>query len=269
MSSQLAYLIGLLISQVSVNAFVVTFTAPTSFLRLALLPVTLFCVYKIVPIALPATGRAALAAVIGAHSISFAFQYLDTALMSRWNAEAGGPTAGRRRTEVSTVRPDGRERDKTRPQLSVQDRLRFGYWAAVSTRNVGTSFQVSGVPNFSSTDPDFVPSRSVFLRQKAQLLLCCYLVLDTLTFMSQPDQNPILYSPARLSWTEPRNWSLENLIVRSTTVFGFGVSVYCIIQAYIGSVAFISVALGFSNVKSWPPGFGSISEAYSLRRFWG
>ena len=37
----------------------------------------------------------------------------------------------------------------------------------------------------------------------------------------------------------------------------------------MGAMAFLSVALGISEVKSWRPGFGPISEAYTVRRFGG
>jgi len=92
---------SLIVLQISLNAFVVAFTSPSSLFRLAFLPVIVICVQQTLPICLEATGRVLWAALIGAHSISFLFQYIDTALLSKWTLEAAGPTKSRdgRRTQ--------------------------------------------------------------------------------------------------------------------------------------------------------------------------
>lgn len=259
MAALLQFLIALIFLQVFLNAFVIAFTLPSSSLRLAILPIIVICVYQVLPICLEATGRMIWAALLGAHSISFLFQYLDTALLSKWSTETCGPTARRKQRFVQDQNV----------QMTIWARLRFGYHAAVSTRNIGTPFEVPGIPHFSTKDPNYVPSKATFLREKAMLLLSCYLILDIMTLASQPDQNPVLYNTSRVSWMNSSNLSMEQLITRSASVLGFWISLYCIIQAYMGSVAFLSVALGFSQVESWPPGFGPISEAYTVRRFWG
>jgi hypothetical protein len=206
-----------------------------------------------------ATGRVIWAALLGEHSVTFLVQYIDTVLLSKWNVEAGGPISS---PAVDTVHTQ-------RLPMTTWDRLRFGYRAAMSTRNLGTPYEVKGVPRFSAKHPNYVPSKAVFLRQKALHLFSCYLVLDILTFVSQPDQNQALYNTARISIADPDNRSIERLIIRSASTLGFWVSLFCIIQAYMGSVAFLSVALGISPIESWQPGFGSIGEAYTVRRFWG
>ena len=262
----LPYLIGLLFFQVSLNAFAVSFTSPSSLLRLVFLPATVFCLQQALPICSEATGRVLWAALLGAHSITFVFQYVDTALLSKWSPEAGGPTKGKGRQRV----PDQREEPSRQgTEVSLGKRLRFGYYAAVSTRKVGTSFEVSGVPRFFAKDPSYVPSKNTFLRQKALLLLSCYLVLDALTFSSQPDQNQLLYDDSEVSLALAKNRSAEKIIVRSASTLGFWVSLYCVIQLYMGSVAVLSVSLGLSDVRSWRPGFGPVKEAYTVRRFWG
>lgn len=259
MITLLQYLMTLIVLQISLNAFIVAFTPPSSSIRLAVLPLIVICVYQVLPKCMEATGKVIWAALLGAHSISFLFQYIDTALLSKWSAEVGGPAAGR---AIETVHDQ-------RVPMATWDGLRFGYRAAVSTRNLGTPFEVSGIPQFSSKDPSYVPSKAAFLRQKAVHLLSCYLVLDILTFASQPDQNQVLYNKSRISIANPNNRSVEQLTIRSASTLGFWVSLFCIIQAYMGSMAFLSVALGFSQVESWRPGFGPISEAYTVRRFWG
>ncbi len=269
MSPLLPYLMSLIVLQISLNAFVVAFTSPSSLFRLAFLPVIVICVQQTLPICLEATGRVLWAALIGAHSISFLFQYIDTALLSKWTVEAAGPTKSRDGRRTQGYIPGSDEPNSSVYESTTWGRLRFGYYAAVSTRNVGSSFEVSGVPHFSTKDPSYVPSRGIFIRQKALLLLSCYLVLDTFTLLSQPDQNPLLYNESEISLANSKNRSVEKIVIRSASTVGFWVNLYCVIQFYMGSVALVSVALGLSEVNSWPPGFGSLSEAYTLRQFWG
>ena len=223
------------------------------------------CVDQVLPICLPATGRVVWAALLGAHSLSFLLQYIDTALLSKWSAKTNGPSVS------ATNSPEVKENHPriTANRTTIWGRVRFGYHAAVTTRNVGTPFEIREIPRFSQENPNYVPSKSRFLGQKAILLLSCYLTLDLLTFASQPKQNPIRYHYGRISWRKSENLSVEQLIVRSTSTLGFWISLYCVIQAYMGAVAFVSVALGLSEAKYWPPGFGSLDEAYTIRRFWG
>ena len=99
--------------------------------------------------------------------------------------------------------------------------MRFGLYSAVSTRNVGRPFELSGVPRFSNQDPSYVRSKNVSLGQKAASLITSYLVLDVLTFASQPEQNEALYNPTRILWTNPSNIGFKKFTVRLMTVLGF------------------------------------------------
>ena len=265
MFSPLTILFFIIFLQVSINALVVGFTPPSSLPRLLALPPVVACVFYIIPICLPATRRAIWAALLGAHSLSFLLQYIDTPLLSKWSVETNGPSI----LLGSTQRSTGASQVVTPKAPSPWNRVCFGYHAAVSTRNVGTTFEVKGIPSFSYEDPYYMPSKRKFLSQKIILLLSCYLILDLLTFASQPEQNPILYQESRISWRHFENLSIEQLIIRSTSTLGFWVSLYCVIQFYMGTVAFACVALNLNDVKSWPPGFGAVGEAYNLRQFWG
>ena len=257
---------GICLLHVSANAVVVGFTPPVSLLRLVMLPVTIYGVYEALPICLEATGRALWAALAASFSISSLFQYLDTALLSRWSADVLGPTCSSG-TYVVPLEPQ--RRPMVKPNPSGLQRLRFGFHLSVSTRKVGTSYQVKGVSSFSTKDTRYLPSREAFLLNKALVLLICYLVLDLSTLTSQPDQNQVLYHDARISMFDLNNLTLEQLLVRSVTTLGFWLNVYCIIEFYMGPFAFFTVGIGASKIECWPPGFGPVSEAYSIRRFWG
>ena len=112
-----------------------------------------------------------------------------------------------------------------------------------------------------------MPSRSESLRQKVKIFVLCYIVLDLAGFGAQPEKNPILYAPGRVRFLG--NQSGEQLLVRLTTTLGFWVSLYASAQMYSSIVPFLGVACGLIKVESWPPTFGPIKEAYTIRQFWG
>ena len=170
--------------------------------------------------------------------------------------------------DAPTVKQRSDDRQLALDDDGLLNRIRFGYFAAVTTRNVGSAFEIKGIPRFSEENPSYVPSKTTFLAQKATLLCFCLLTVDFITALAQPEQNAVKFDRSRISWTDPANFSTEALVVRTSSVLGFGISLYCIIQVLMGSLAFSAVALGISEPKHWPPGFGPVSEAYTLRRFW-
>lgn len=251
----------LLISlQLSLNAIVLGFTRPASNLRLGVLPLNIVCLFEILPKCLNASGTVLLAALLGAHSATFLVQYIDTALVTRWSVDADGYLRQHRQSQ---------DQAGLGPAISRWPRFRLGLYIAVSTRMIGTPYQVVGVPPSSRQDPNYFPGKLTFLLQKLVVLVRCYLFLDLSSFLSQPEQNPQLFHPGTISWLDTQNLSFERLIIRCTSVLGFWTSLYCIIEAYMGLLGFLSVGSGLSDVKQWPPGFGSVTEAYTLRRFWG
>ena len=126
--------------EVTVNALMVAFTSPHATIRLAGLPVVLLCVISVLPVCLEASGSVIWAALLGAHSISFAFQYVETVLLAKWNFDQKGPWRN-----APTIKQRFDDRQLALDHESSLTRVRFGYFAAVTTRNVGTSFEVKGI----------------------------------------------------------------------------------------------------------------------------
>ena len=266
MAPLLIRLAGICLLQSSINAIIVGFTSPTSLLRPAFLPLTTYCLYTALPICLEATGTVLGASLAGAFSVSSVLQYIDTALLSRWSADVQGPT---RSSGTYHVPPKRQGQTSAESRLNVWQRLQFGVQLSVSTRKAGTPYQVKGLSPGLTRDSQSLPSRGSFLATKLFQSLISYLVLDLSTLTSQPDQTQILYHHARISWRNLDNLTTEHLAVRVATTLGFWLAVYCIIQCYMGFFALIAVGFGVSKVEYWPPGFGPMSEAYTIRRFWG
>ena len=265
-AAMLVRLAGICLLQSSINAIVVGFTSPSSFLPLAFLPLIIYCVYVALPVCLDATGTILGASLAGAFSISTLLQYIDTALLSRWSADVQGPKFSSGTYHVPAKRQGHTPANSL---LNSWQRLQFGFQLSVSTRKVGTPYQVKGLSPFSTRDPQSLPSRGSFLASKLFQCLISYLILDLSTLASQPDLNQVLYHHARISWRSLDNLTTEHLAIRVATTLGFWLNVYCVIQCYMGFFALIAVGFGVSKVKYWPPGFGPMSEAYTIRRFWG
>jgi hypothetical protein len=59
------------------------------------------------------------------------------------------------------------------------------------------------------------------------------------------------------------------MIVRSTTIVGVWRILFISLQLVYGAMKVLAVALSINEVAVWPPLFGSVTEALSLRQFWG
>ena len=254
-------------------ACILGFTTPSSPVRLAALPLLVACVAIVIPTALDRTGRIFWASYFTGSGITCLLQYIETALLSHWSFETRSSSLVPRDLSAKATTnggTNGKEGNTTSRGI-VGDRLRFGYRAVFSYRNIGAPDEVKNVPRFSTKDPQYVPSRRRFLLHKLLIILVCYTILDLATSApQQADVNAINFSARKVPFFRRLGTvSGEDLIVRVATTLGLWVSLYCVIQAGTNFYAFLCVGLGIDERKDWPPSFGSLKEAYSVRRFWG
>lgn len=264
----------LLVAVVSANTLVIGFTSPSSTIRIAILPCLLLLVGKALPTCAEIIHNGPWAAFVGGYLATFVLQYISTALLSRWSFEEDGPSPVALPQEQGTKPGGDIKQEKSNKKRSPRDtfgaHLKFGFLIATSFRYSGTPHEVKNVPNFSAEDRTFIPSRAVFLRQKAKEFFFCYLVLDLLNLGADPaGTDTDLYSPETIPLlTRLSSLPGEQLIIRLFVTLGFGLGVCCFQQGVHSLTAFIDVGLRLSEVKTWRPEFGSLSEAYTVRRFW-
>ena len=67
----------------------------------------------------------------------------------------------------------------------------------------------------------------------------------------------------------PYSLGAQGLIFRCLNVFAYGVDTYCMISTQYLILSIVVVALGISEPWSWPNMFGTWSDVYTVRRFWG
>ncbi len=265
------YPVLLLVTEVVIISLITGFSSSSSILRIAALPFVALCVCLAIPACTTHMQRRPWGAFVGGYSITFLLQYINVALLSKWSFENHGPLMVAPSTSQEFKAKDDSGDTKSQKDVtnSIWSRGKFGLLTATSFRHSGTSYEVKNVPRFSSRDPSYIPSRWEFLRQKAATALTCYLVLDLFGLFSDPTTNAASFSPEMIPFFARLDQvSSQEVIRRLVTTLGVGFGVYCVELGVHSIVAFLDVGLGISEVQQWRPLFGSLKDAYTVRRFW-
>lgn len=251
--------------QLLVMIVVLGFSTRRSAIRLTTIPVHIVCCVLIVPRCMRFAHRSSWAALIGGYSTTFCLQYIATVISDRQDSLGKGLSH-----EPNGYRPaPDVERISNEAKSSLWERVNSGLEATCSWRWSGTRREVKNVPLFSNQDPSYEPTRAVFLRHHILLLVSCYLILDVLVLGADPEINKIFFAPAMIPFfTRLGQVSGEELAMRIFGTLGSGLGLFCSQQGIYSIVALIAVALGLSEQRYWRPLFGSVSDAYTLRRFW-
>lgn len=253
--------VTLYILQTNMIAIVLGFTAPNSTIRPLAFPIMLVLLWLLVSNCFARTQNVFWATVLGGGGAAYAFQYIETALLTRWNFESQGP-----QRLITTF---GQTKGQRRLVSTPWQRLRFGYYATFSYRCCGTPFEVKNVPPFSSTDRSYVPTRRKFILQCLRNYLLSYLIIDAITVLGNAEANSRLYAAEKIPFFfRIKSVSFEEIAVRiASTVFFWGAS-YLIIWACFAAPAISGVALRLTEVSWWHPLMGPMANSYSIRQFW-
>lgn len=270
----------LLAGEICLSTFFVGFTPPSVILRAASLPVVATCMWWTVQNCLEYMVRSPWAALVGGFAVSFFFQYVDVALLSRWSFEIAGPTyapahassngpiSSQIRQPTSSLNGPRVKQTRTIAAITLQ-RISFAISTLLNFRFIGTPQQVRNTPHFSSRDPNYVPTRAVFLRHTAFTAFISYLVLDAVTSGADPETAAKYFLARNVPLlTRLPNVSYVELGMRLSATIGLGISMNCVQRGIYSMAAFVCVACGISDPASWPPFYGPLLEAYSMRRFW-
>ncbi|EFR01714.1 hypothetical protein MGYG_04717 [Nannizzia gypsea CBS 118893] len=245
------------------SALAVGFTRPSSILRLAVAPVLALCSFRCTTTSIDYMVRSPWAALVGAYSVTFFLHYLDIALLRGWSFEFGGPSI-----DPGTGHNIAEYTKKDRADNSWE-RLKFGFAATFSFRHIGTPYQVKNVPRFSKKNPEYVPSRSRFLLWTGFIFTASYVFLDLVTFKVDIDTNLKYFTPKNIPFfTRLPNISRDEIVMRVISTAISGITMTCIQRGIYSLVAFVSVFLAISEPREWPPFYGPVSQAFSLRRAW-
>jgi hypothetical protein len=159
------------------------------------------------------------------------------------------------------------------PGSSIVKRLIWAVDLVSNPRGIGTSWQIRNLPAFSKQDPNYVPSRRRFILQRLAAGLMFYAVVKLYYLLEKKFYIANLrdgdYSEEKESIIRRiGEASLHELFVRSWLPFSFFFTAWCRHQYLHSFVSASAVALG-DEPRRWPPLYGDIRDAYSIRQFWG
>lgn len=271
--------------QKGVLAALLGFTSATSPLRYGVMPILLLANYAILPAFPLHVARGAWRGLLAAETLNGPLDYIEKLLLSQWTFEDYGPSAEIRKrraitsTQATATKSNAQEKSLARVNgnnawIEVKDtawnRIKFGLWAATSTRYINTPFQAKNAAPYSTSDPAYIPTRTKFLLRHAGICAVCFLVTDFLGYNSSTDQNHVTFAADQVPFFSRLNEvTAKQVIARVSTSIGFWFGTSVTLQFYYASFAFIIVALGVASPADWRPAYGSFSSVNSLRTFWG
>jgi hypothetical protein len=138
-------------------------------------------------------------------------------------------------------------------------------------RGIGTRWQVKNVPKFPNYYQTQSPGRVIFCTRQLALIVWLYLVgdlvgfLGTLQSLKERERAFGVGTEYLFLSATAEQWGARISSTLMTWLIGGRVFMTC----YYALVSLLSVILGLTSPKEWPPIFNSVSEAYSLRNFWG
>lgn len=151
---------------------------------------------------------------------------------------------------------------------TMGSRFQFGLRNLWNMRGIGTTAQIAVLPPWSTEDPKFIPSPEREVHRHLKNIILSYLVLELFSFQPSPDMKMLARRNEGL-FGRLSEITAEEAIFRFFFTIGFWVNSFCIIQ-FINSL-FCLVYVGFEMypVRQVPPIWGRLSDAYSVRQFWG
>ena len=293
-----AYGVLLHLLVVLVGSLAIGFTHPSSRLRYVALIAQTTILYFMNASWGASLGWNFAASFLAQHTVSSILQYFLTAILSQWSYQHGGPakptsylpkthrqsfaeqSKASNEADTATLKPGANADDANQSQTPVQfkrsglgavfDRLAFGYNAMQAYRMLNTPYEARNSPSFSRSSPDYVPGKTTFLLKTFARFAVSYLILDAMapgSSSSSPTND--LMSPSRIPiFRRLSEVTLAELGARA----GVTVAAFIAGQATVGSIycalALLSVGTGCSSPVDWRPLYGSVRDAYTIRKFW-
>ena len=245
------------------------YTTPNSPLRLAVVPCVALgaVIYHIAsPLIIP--NRAIAAAFDGPFMLLF-LTSVDALLLRRlFLTPDGKERSWRKDTRKSLDDKSARlDRHPNAKVASLWDAIAWAFHVIFSYRAIGSTREAKHVPRFSHRDPTYVPSRSELLLKRGVATASAFLFVDFISHQPLPSTELFIARKASLL-PAMSDLTAETVIVRifSTALFWFTLRIT--IGLIYNAVSFIGLASLLTSPADWPPYFGSVKDAYTLRKFW-
>ena len=254
----------LLIWEFFVTAITLDFTNRDSWLREACLPLMIAAAWSSVIHAKDYMVRGPWAALVGGYCVTYVYQYVTLVLLVRMSYEELDTIAPRCERHPDSV-SGGQASQRSNHVDQLVKRFNFGFKTASTFR----WHRGDGSPGSGTTGKATGSKPRGFVLHALLKLVCCYLTLDAMSFAIDEELNNNYFNSSRVAFfARIYAVSCQEVVVRVFTTILFGVGVFCTQAMGQNLIVVAAVSLGMSKPEEFSSGFGSLKEAYSLRRFW-
>lgn len=207
--------------------------------------------------------RGPWAALVGGYCVTYLYQYVTLVLLVRMSFDKRHHSASELEKKLDSRSRGQPPQPSTRIDQLVK-RFNFGIKAASTfrrPRHDGSSNSVD-VGETTTKPQDF-------LLRAVLKVICCYLALDTMSLAINEELNGHYFSSSRVPFfARIYEVSCQEVVIRVFATMIFGLGVFCTQAIGQNLIVVAAVSLGMSKPNEFLSGFGSLKEAYTLRRFW-
>lgn len=231
--------------------YLASFTSPYSSLRPLTIIVQVFLCYlhfETLPIYL---HNGYWAPFVGSQAVLWIAVTFERLICSRWNYDAGGPE----RFCDALAKKDGNSRTKSKLYYAID--------LCFNARGVDRPWPLKTTP------PAYPPSKTVMsflLGRLASIIISLALILGA---AYQPKPPAHLLTPRHVHTLNRINeLTIEEVVFKVLSALSFLLGIYTFVCFLCNSLVVLIISTGMYDFRSCRTNFGSIFEAYSIRRFW-
>ena len=155
-------------------------------------------------------------------------------------------------------------------QMTTYEQLRWLVGVVCNPRGIGKSWQIRNLPSFSRTQNFFRPSRKAFVCRRILQFLLFTVMFEAyfqIHLLLNPNGDDFTGDKMHF-FSRLRDITAREIFIRLWLPFPTYLPMYLEFSSLHCLISVIAVALGDDPLQ-WPPLFGDIRDAYTLRRFWG
>ena len=254
----------LLVWESLLTAVMLGFTNRNSWLREACFPLMITAAWSSVIHAKDYMVRGPWAALVGGYCVTYVYQYVTLVLLVRMSYEERDTTTPRREGNLDSTSRGQASQPSTQIEQLVK-RFNFGFKTASTFR----WHRDDGRPKSSNTGKAAASMPRDLVLRAFLKLVCCYLALDAMSFAINEELNSQYFNSSRVQFfARIHEVSVQEMVIRVSATMIFGLGVFCTQAMGQNMIVITAVSLGMSKPEDFSSGFGSLKEAYSLRRFW-
>lgn len=157
-----------------------------------------------------------------------------------------------------TVSGDGSRKGRLLWALSTQWNL----------RRITTPCPARNIPPFSQSNPTYVPSRAIFIRNRVVVIFVSIGYMALVSLLPHPSVEDFSSVKVKLL-SRLGQVSHEEFRAQTSATLSWIVGIGATSQICYNAIAIVFVGFGFSEPVMWPPLLGSFAEVYSMRNWWG